>query len=209
MAKRRRKGNGKRRNGAVTATETPIDIVLPPPERGNHDTIRSTDARRRTRPYFVLSMLAGLEEQGRINREMRLAADEFHRSFRLAHLDDLAAVDPGKPYVSGRVYRGDELSVTAEAARKRVIKAITKLGGFGNVHSSCAYEVIGAEKSLRQWVEEKGHRKRHGWATDVLIATVALLAAREPSRVPARSQRVYGPIQQKVVDNRGTLNQGL
>lgn len=179
MAKRRRKGTGPRRGRAGVPTESLGDVVLPPSERGQHDTIRPTDERRRTRPYFVLGMLAGLEEQGKITREQRLAGDEFHRSFRRAHLDDLAASDLGKPHVSGRLYARDEISVSAEAARARIISAIKKLGGFNNVYSSCAYEVIGAEKSLRQWVEEKGYRKRNGWATTILIATVAMLAARE------------------------------
>src|SRR5262249_45466501 len=137
----------------------PPDLVLPPPERGNHDIIRrkqepiSDSYDRIARPYFVLDLVAKLEEEGRITREMRLVGDAFHDTFRLAQLDQLAAADLTKPRVSGGRRRADGYR---EVERDAIAEAIEALGGIETIYGSCAFEVLGCEKSLRRWSDEKG-----------------------------------------------------
>jgi len=174
---RKRRRKWKREPSAASHADI---ITMPLPERGTHDQIIrsekaiSDEEGRIARPYMVLDVLARMQDEGKITPEMRAAGDDFHALFRRAQFDSLVCVDLSRPHVSG-IMRG-VIEPRAEMARRRVFERFAQLDGRDSIWGSCAYDVLGLEKSLTQWAEERGEKRRHGWASGILIATLAKLA---------------------------------
>ena len=153
----------------------------PPPERRQHgrvsrDTAQLVDAEGNIGlPFRAESLLARLERQGDIGPQERAAGEQFHRLFRLAHLDPLRAADIERhDFFEARLpdRRGDW-------ARYRVLKALDALGGHASPCGACAWYVLGCEYSVREWA------LRQGWsgkpisqhvAKGTLLGTLGVLA---------------------------------
>jgi len=187
MAKRRRR-KWKREPSAASHAEI---STMPLPERGTHDQIIrsekaiSDEEGRIARPYMVLDVLARMQDEGKITPEMRAAGEDFHALFRRAQFDSLVCIDLSRPHVSG-IMRG-VLEPRAEMAQRRLNERFAKLGGRDTVWGRCAYEVLGLEKSLTEWVHDSQEKRRHGWASGILIATLAKLAELPVSHARRRS----------------------
>ena len=152
----------------------------PPPERRQHgrvgrDTAQLVDAEGGIGlPFRAESLLARLERQGDIGPRERLAGEEFHRKFRLAHLDPLKAAD----LMRGQTSRPTGPHGT-EPARHAIAVALQALGGHGSPCGACAWYVLGCEYSVREWA------LRQGWsgkpisqhvAKGTLLGTLGVLA---------------------------------
>jgi hypothetical protein len=79
---------------------------------------------------------------------LRSAAERFHRDFYTAALDPLGSLPldriPGQPHPLPLGYR-------IEDAKRRINTAMRALGGGATVAGSCAWHVVGEDRSLRKW----------------------------------------------------------
>ena len=74
-------------------------------------------------------------------------------------------------------------------ARRRVHEALEALGGINSPAGSCAWHVVGCERSLRDWALRQrwsGRPLPQGHAQGILVATLGILAARADSAPPSR-----------------------
>ncbi|MDP9144267.1 MAG: DUF6456 domain-containing protein [Actinomycetota bacterium] len=126
--------------------------------------------------HRVVDTLARTHQSGTIDTAMLNAGREFQRSFILAQLDPLRAVDLLRVPGSGREPEAGNVQV---AARNRVHRALLALGGHDSPAGSCAWHVLGYGRSVREWA------LRHGWggrnvevhqAHGILVAVLGLLA---------------------------------
>ena len=105
------------------------------------------------------------------------AGREFQRSFILAQLDPLRAVDLLRVPGSGRE---PEPGHVQQAARNRVHRALLALGGHDSPAGSCAWHVLGCGRSVREWALRQGwggRPVRQEQAQGMLVAALGLLAA--------------------------------
>ena len=107
---------------------------------------------------------------------MLLAGEDFRDEFRRAHLDPLKAADLSRPVVSGRIH--DVSSYRTERAKRAVHEAISAIGGIASLNGSCLWNVLGWEKTLRDWTAEQANIGRSisiDNATGIMIAALVVL----------------------------------
>ena len=120
---------------------------------------------------------ARMLKSGTIDAAMLDAGREFQRSFILAQLDPLRAVDLLRVPGSGRE---PEPGHVQQAARNRVHRALLALGGHDSPAGSCAWHVLGCGRSVREWALRQGwggRPVRQEQAQGMLVAALGLLAA--------------------------------
>jgi hypothetical protein len=139
------------------------------PEKGHEG--RVVDRHR------VVDTLARMHAAGTIDTAMLDAGREFQRSFVLAQLDPLRAMDLLRVPDSGRAPEPGNVQV---AARTRVHRALLALGGHDSPAGSCAWHVLGCGRSVREWALRQGwggRPVRQEQAQGMLVAALGLLAA--------------------------------
>ena len=127
--------------------------------------------------HRVVDTLARIHQAGTIDAPMLDAGREFQRSFILAQLDPLRAVDLLRVPGSGRDPEPGNVQL---AARNRVHRALLALGGHDSPAGSCAWHVLGCSRSVREWALRQGRcgrSVRQEQAQGMLVAALGLLAA--------------------------------
>lgn len=152
-------------------------LILPPPERKQHDLIERMDkaiADDPARPYKSVDILTRMERRGSITAGMRKAGEDFRNAFRRAHIDTLGAVDLSRPFIdSGHRARNGHSD-----SSDKVWRAILHVGGLGSAAGSCLWHVIGFEHTLKAWALEQGwngRRVSQEAAYGILIAALGVL----------------------------------
>jgi hypothetical protein len=157
-------------------------VNAPTPERRQHDDIVLSPEQIADAygciglPWRAETMLTRLQRNGDIGSPERLAGEEFHRLFRLAHLDPLRAAQMGQ--------RAHDMGTTeknhaGERAKRQVHAALNALGGQASPCGSCAWHVLGCELSVRDWALHQawsGKRIPQQVAKGTLIGTLGVLA---------------------------------
>jgi hypothetical protein len=156
------------------------DTTGPPPERRQHGRVTRDSGTLPDAlgaiglPFRAESLLARLERRGDITARERQAGEAFQRLFHLAHFDPLHAAS---------LLRGDPSASPvphgAEAARRRIRAAIDALGGLDSRCSSCAWNVLGYETSVREWAMREGwggRSIREEVAKGTLLGALSVLA---------------------------------
>jgi hypothetical protein len=162
----------------------------PVPERSQHDEVERVDRivdpdGRAVSPFRAKSPLGRLEEKGVIDPEQLAAGVEFHTRFQGAFLDQLRALDPARPPRHGMV-KAPELGERTMHCRDYIWSRITALGGLASLPGSCAWNVIGLEKSLHSWATERalhGSSLNAHEARGILISALTTLAINPSSRI--------------------------
>ena len=136
------------------------------------------EAGRPARPYRRIDTLALMMRKGTISAAMRQAGEDFHALFMRASLEPLRAADLTRvPNGGARV----ELSETQAEARRRVVRALERLGGIASPAGSCVWHVVGCEWSVKEWALREGWGGRplsQEAASGVLVAALGALAPR-------------------------------
>jgi hypothetical protein len=138
--------------------------------------------------HRVVDTLARMRQAGTIDAAMLDAGREFQRSFILAQLDPLRAVDLLRVPGSGREPEPGNVEV---AARNRVHRALLALGGHGSPTGSCAWHVLGCGRSVREWALRQGwggRSVRQEQARGMLVAALGLLAVHYGLAGPGRGR---------------------
>jgi len=135
------------------------------------------EAGRPSRPYRHVDLLGSLARKGKISAEMRQAGEDFHALFQRASLDPLRAPDLARtPRGSPRAERSD----SQEAAREKLWRALTAVGGLASPAGSCLWYVVGCEHSIKDWALRQGWNGRaigQEQASGVLVAALGTLQA--------------------------------
>lgn len=156
----------RRQHGGVERLERPI----------------ADDAGRPARPYRAVDTIAAMERRGSITAGMRQAAEDFRVRFAAAQLDPLRALDWSR-IRQGRLSApraGEDPGLRIEAARRAVWQAIRAVGGLASPAGSCLWHVVGWERSLKEWAQERGWNGRsvsQEAASGILIAALGALEA--------------------------------
>jgi hypothetical protein len=127
------------------------------------------------RPFIAEGLLARLERHGDIGKRERLAGEEFHRLFRLAQLDPLRAADMQREGGGS----ASQMPHGSERARRLVVDALDSLGGQRSLCGSCAWYVVGADYTLRDWARRMTYEGRpvsQHVAKGVLTGALGVLA---------------------------------
>jgi hypothetical protein len=157
-------------------------ILSPTPERFKRGQVEfldktiADDHGRISRPHRAVDILASMERRGSITPEMRQAGEDFRAQFQRAQLDPLKAPDLAAPYVANRTYGNPGNKI--EGARRRVWQAVLSVGGLSTASGSCLWDVVGWEKTLKQWSFEQvkqGRRIKEHEAAGVLIGALGML----------------------------------
>jgi hypothetical protein len=155
----------RRRHGPVERMERPI----------------ADEAGRAGRPYRAVDTLAAMERRGTITAEMRQAAEDFRARFVTAQLDPLRAFDYSRPRRGGAGQVGArDLRLPIETAREHVWHAIVAVGGPASPGGSCLWNVVGWERSLKEWALGQGwngRRVSQETASGILVAALGALEA--------------------------------
>jgi hypothetical protein len=114
-----------------------------------------------------------------ITQEMHDAARTFQRDFQRAGLDPIRARSMMMPVCPG----APDLTESQLDARRRVHRALARLGGIGSPGGSCLWHVLGCGCSIREWSIRQGWngrliRQEH--AVGILIAALGTLASEGP-----------------------------
>jgi len=157
-------------------------ILAPSPERYRQGTIerelrqiQDADGNAGS-PFRTLDTLQAMERKGTITRPMLAAGERFREAFHLAHLETLRASDPGR--IRGTASAA-HMSGTTLDARRQVHESLKALGGIGSPAGCCVWQVVGLDRSLRDWA------LREGWcgrpldqkaAAGILIGALGVLA---------------------------------
>lgn len=162
--------------------------VAPTPERRNQGAIERLErplfdsSDRSSRPYRVVDTLAAMERRGTITAGMRQAGEDFRVRFAIAQLDPLSAFDITRvrtgrgPGFAG----GDSPGSRIEQARLVVWRAVLTLGGLSSAGGSCAWHVLGCERTLKEWALEQGwngRRVSQEAASGILVGALGALEA--------------------------------
>ena len=138
--------------------------------------------------YRIIDPLARMRRAGTITDAMYDAARDFQSAFVIAQLEPLRA--PSMLRVPG-AGGAPELHERQLDARRRVHEALQALGGLSSPAASCAWHVVGCERSLRDWALRQrwsGRPLPQGHAQGILVAALGILAARTDSRRRRREQ---------------------
>jgi hypothetical protein len=153
----------RRRHGPLVQLERPI----------------ADDAGRVGRPYRAVDTLAAMERRGTITAGMRQAAEDFRSRFVTAQLDPLHAFDYSRPRRGGTGSVGvRDLGSAIEAAREHVWRAIVAVGGPASPGGSCLWNVVGWERSVKEWALGEGwngRRVSQEAASGILVAALGAL----------------------------------
>jgi hypothetical protein len=113
--------------------------------------------------------------KGTISAAMRQAGDDFHALFIRAALEPLRAADLNRvPHNAA----ARDLSETQAEARRRVWRALERVGGIASPGGSCLWHVVGCEWSVKEWALREGWGGRpvsQETAAGVLIAALGAL----------------------------------
>jgi hypothetical protein len=171
---------GKRKPRRTTTPRE--DLSKPSPWRLQHggfgEGVRGTDPDTGT-PILhrrAVDSLGVLLANGSITSEMHEAGVIFRAVFQRAALDRVRTA----PLIRIPGGRADLLSESQTAARERVVRAITHLGGFGSPSGSIAWYVLGLEHSVRDWAMRQGWNGRAvtpALAHGILLGTLGILTA--------------------------------
>ena len=138
--------------------------------------------------YRIIDPLARMHRAGTITDAMYNAARDFQAAFVIAQLEPLRALPMLRVPGTGRA---PELHEHQLDARRRVHEALQALGGINSPSGSCAWHVVGCERSLRDWALRQrwsGRPLPQGHAQGILVAALGILAARTDSRRRRREQ---------------------
>jgi hypothetical protein len=150
------------------------DVPLPAGRRA--DLVTEGDPQSRPVAHFrVIDSVGALERNGMITAEMALAAQDFARDFQAAHFpgiktSSLIKVDSSRT--------GDHVPGN-EAAKRRVLRDLDALGGWGSPGARAVWHVVGLEESVREWSMTdswQGKPMRYYAAQGVLVAALGVLA---------------------------------
>ncbi len=112
---------------------------------------------------------------GTISQEMHDAARDFQAQFTIACFDVVRCMSLMR--LPGGSDPGD-LTEAQLDARRRVGKALDALGGLGSPAGSCAWHVVGLQRSLREWAMRQGwggRPVRVEQAQGILVAALGVL----------------------------------
>ena len=132
--------------------------------------------------YRIIDPLARMWRAGTITDAMYNAARDFQAAFVIAQMEPLRALPMLRVRGAGRA---PELHEHQLDARRRVHQTLEALGGINSPAGSCAWHVIGCERSLQDWALRQrwsGRPLPQGHAQGILVATLGILAARTDSR---------------------------
>jgi hypothetical protein len=129
------------------------------------------DEGRPVSPYRAVSLLAGMERSGAIDKDQRAAGDTFRDVFFAAGLSPLRAAVMLR---SAGTTAGREPSARVEAARLAVYHAIVAVGGLASPAGSVLWSVIGWDRSLAEWALARGNGRRVTAAEAQIILVFAL-----------------------------------
>ena len=144
--------------GAGMMSEDPV--IRPTAERQQHGRVRRMHEQLQDsdgaigNPFKTVATLERMEANGTITATMRQAGERFRDDFTVAGLETLHAASmlrlPG-----GR--GGDGMTGSQIDARRRLFAALDALGGPSSVCGSCAWYVLGAELTIKDFA------RRHHW----------------------------------------------
>ncbi len=125
--------------------------------------------------HRVVDTVGQLERNGTITAEMALAAEGFARDFHAAHLGGIRTA----ALVRVDSSRTAETPPGHEGARRRVLRDLEALGGWGAPAAQAVWHVVGLGESLREWSHSdawQGKPIRYYAAQGVLVAGLGILA---------------------------------
>jgi hypothetical protein len=162
-----------------------VVLVIPTPERASRgvelldNAIPDQDGRP-AQPYYAPDILMLMERRGKITANQRQAGEDFRRAFRRAHISDLQASDPARPFVSG-LGINRTLTEGNHKARESLWHVLDYLGGLPSESGSIMWHVIGLEWTLKEWaLNYSRQRLRHisqEAASGILVGALCPLAA--------------------------------
>jgi hypothetical protein len=126
--------------------------------------------------HRTVDTLGKMLRAGTIDEAMHDAARDFQASFIVAQLDPVRAVPILRVPGTGRE---PDLSERQLHARRQVHQAMAALGGIGSPAGSCAWHVIGLQRSVREWAMRQGwggRPVRQEQAQGILVAALGMLA---------------------------------
>jgi hypothetical protein len=126
--------------------------------------------------HRTVDTLGKMLRAGTIDQEMHDAAKDFQAAFIVAHLDPLRALPILRVPGTGRE---PDLNERQLHARRRVHKSLEALGGIGSPAGSCAWHVVGLQRSIREWAMRQGwggRPVRQEQAQGILVAALGMLA---------------------------------
>jgi hypothetical protein len=127
--------------------------------------------------HRTVDTLGKMLRAGTITEEMHDAAKDFQAAFIVANLDPLRALPILRLPGTGRE---PGLNDRQLHARRRVHKALEALGGISSPAGSCAWHVVGLQRSIREWAMRQGwggRPVRQEQAQGILVAALGMLAA--------------------------------
>jgi hypothetical protein len=127
--------------------------------------------------HRTVDTLGKMLRAGTITQEMHDAAKDFQAAFIVAQLDPLRALPIVRVPGTGREPEFNERQLDA---RRRVHKTLEALGGIGSPAGSCVWDVVGLQRSVREWAIRQGwggRPVRQEQAQGILLAALGMLAA--------------------------------
>ncbi len=170
---RSRKAGKRQPNGRLRKAK----IGTPLPERLAHGAVErmaepiADDDGRPVSPYRAVSLLAGMERAGTIDKDQRAAGDAFRDEFFAAGLSPLRAAVLLRSAVTTS---GREPTSRVEASRLAIYHAIVAVGGLASPAGSVLWSVIGWDRSLADWALERDTGRRLSLDEAKLILVFAL-----------------------------------
>jgi hypothetical protein len=168
----------------------PEPNACPTPERALHGEIAREqrildDAGRAASPFRSKTNLLLLQSRGIIDEEQLLAGEVFRQRFFYAQLDPLRALDLTQPTSQG-ARPAIMPSERVMACRDYVWSRLAALGGIDKLPGSCAWNVLGLEKSLQAWTIERAlHDRPVGphEARGILVSVLTVLALNTTAKI--------------------------
>jgi hypothetical protein len=127
--------------------------------------------------HRTVDTLGKMLRAGTIDEAMHDAAKDFQADFIVASLDPLRALPILRVPGTGRE---PDMSERQLHAKRRVHEAMQALGGLSSPAGSCAWHVVGLQRSVREWALRQGwggRPVRQEQAQGILVAALGMLAA--------------------------------
>ncbi len=156
---RARKAGKRQPNGRLRKA----NLGLPLADRLRHGAVErmkepiADDEGRPVSPYRAVSLLAGMERSGSIDKDQRAAGDTFREGFFAAGLSPLRAAALLR---SAGTTAGREPTARVEAARLAIYHAIVAVGGLASPAGSVLWCVLGWDRSLSEWALSRSNGRR-------------------------------------------------
>jgi hypothetical protein len=135
------------------------------------ETDQDRGSGRRIRRVVVADTLRRMRIAETIGEQQYLAGHMFRADFQRAHLTGIKPAALEKIDQSGG--SDDHLSLV-EICGRRVFRDLRAVGGLGSVSASVLWDVVGCEKSLRDWGEL--HGKNHHLVAGILVGALDVIA---------------------------------